>query len=181
MAYIVPNLKRLSLSYIYTGPLCVSLLTFSKLALSAGLSLSLSFALHFFFPQIVPLQNNSRHVVVLADPSFSTDRLMEGLSRMRIVPPSLASIVGITSLSPLEAKRLASKSGLTVPLLSDEKKAWMSAHGMAIRSLRSIMFILDAKTGSVLKIIREPAPGAVNDYLIETIGDWRGQPGGIVR
>ena len=100
---------------------------------------------------------------------------------MRIVPPALASVIGITAASPIEAKRLVTKAGLNVPLLSDEKKAWMSAHGMASRSLRSIMFILDGKTGSVLKIVREPAPGAVNDYLIEVIGDWRGEPGGIVR
>ncbi len=150
-------------------------------------------------PPTPPKQGKSKYVIVLVEPSHSTDNLIEGLKRMRIVPPALAAVVGITVEPPHEAQvcpsilslylplthppthlltqRLAKKHGLTetCELLSDAERAWMDAHGMPRLSLRSLLFVLDAEKGSVVSVVRDPAPGAVNGLVMEVVGDWRGK------
>lgn len=106
---------------------------------------------------------------------------------MRIIPPSLAAVVGVTTLPPQDAQRLAKKSGLlSVPapsspsssspsLLSDPSHQWMDAHGIPRLSLRPLLFVLDSKKGTVLSVVRDPVPGAINDLVMEVVGDWRGR------
>jgi len=107
---------------------------------------------------------------------------------MRIIPPSLAAVVGVTTLPPQDAQRLAKKSGLLpVPapssspsssspsLLSDPSHQWMDAHGIPRLSLRPLLFVLDGKKGTVLSVVRDPVPGAINDLVMEVVGDWRGR------
>lgn len=109
---------------------------------------------------------------------------------MRIIPPSLAAVVGITTLPPQDAQRLAKKSGLLpVPspsplpssssfspsLLSDPDHQWMDAHGIPRLSLRPLLFVLDGTKGTVLSVVRDPVPGAINDLVMEVVGDWRGR------
>jgi len=67
-------------------------------------------------PPLLP-QGNSQYVVVLVGTSTVPTNFMEGLKRMRIIPPHLAAVIGVTSLGPQEAGRLSRKSGTYVVLL----------------------------------------------------------------
>ncbi len=101
--------------------------------------------------------------------------VLEGLKRMRIVPPQLAAVVGVCPTPPHEAVRLVKKHGLTPgSFLSDVDGRWLAAHGVgAPRSLRPLMLVLDGARGVVLSAISSPPPGSVNDLLAEVCGDWR--------
>ena len=108
--------------------------------------------------------------------------VVEGLKRMRIVPPQLAAVVGVSPTPPHEAVRLVKKHGLAPgALLSDDAdRRWLAAHGVGgPRSLRPIMLVLDGPRGVVLSVVRDPAPGSVNDLLADIVGDWRGGGGGL--
>jgi hypothetical protein len=51
----------------------------------------------------------------------------------------------------------------------------MDAHGIPRLSLRPLLFVLDSKKGTVLNVVRDPVPGAINDLVMEVVGDWRGR------
>lgn len=107
--------------------------------------------------------------------------VIEGLKRMRIVPPHVAAVVGVSPTGPHEAVRLVKKHGLAPgAFLSDVDRRWLAAHGVGgPRSLRPVMLVLDGPRGVVLGVVRDPAPGSVNDQLAEIVGDWRGDGGGL--
>ena len=153
----------------------------------------LSICLSLLPPCTAP-QGTSKYVVVLVDPSQSGLTLVEGLKRMRIILPSLAAVVGVTILSPQDAQRLAKKSGLlpsssppssssssssspssSPSLLSDPSHQWMDAHGIPRLSLRPLLLVLDGTKGTVLLVVRDPVAGALNDLVMEVVGDWRGR------
>ncbi|TFJ85842.1 hypothetical protein NSK_002662 [Nannochloropsis salina CCMP1776] len=128
------------------------------------------------------IRGTGKYVVILVDPNPAATTLVEGLNRMRIIPPSLAAVVGVTPLSCPELARLAKKAGLTATgaststyLLSDTSYSWMDAHGLPRLSLRPWLLILDGKTGMVLSVKRDPTPGTLNDAVMEVVGDWRGK------
>jgi hypothetical protein len=134
------------------------------------------------FSPLTPTQGTGKYVVILVDPNPAATTLVEGLNRMRIIPPSLAAVVGVTPLSCPELARLAKKAGLTATgaststyLLSDTSYSWMDAHGLPRLSLRPWLLILDGKTGMVLSVKRDPTPGTLNDAVMEVVGDWRGK------
>lgn len=120
-------------------------------------------------------QNESRYLVVLAGMG-PEGLVLDGLKRMRIVPPKLASVVGVCPTPPHEAVRLVKKHGLHPgQFLSDVDGRWLAAHGVGgPRALRPLMLVLDGARGVVLSVVSSPAPGSVNDLLAEAVGDWRG-------
>lgn len=80
-------------------------------------------------------QGPCQYVVVLAEPSFSTNHFFDGLKRLAIVPPELAAVVGVTVLSASEANKVAKRTGLAphTTVLSDEGRHWLRAHKIGDR------------------------------------------------